>query len=163
MFRGTRGRYKAQIAREARQEFLSNSPYALLIQQNVRAYISRLHHTKISKSIREMYIIRKQGTMIAVVIMILIEMIIMMMILVMIIVIVMTMMMMMMIILVMMMIVMIMMIMMMIVIMTIIPVMMMMIIYHQYHYRQYYYYRGTQWMHCPHSVNYSEEARLVNK
>lgn len=78
MFRGIRGRYKAQLAREARQEFLSNSPYALLIQQNVRAYISRLHHTNISKSIREMYIIRKQGTMIVVVIMILIEMIIMM-------------------------------------------------------------------------------------
>ena len=79
MFRGIRGRYKAQLAREARQQFLSNTPYALLIQQNVRAYISRLHHTNISKSIREMYIIRKQGIMIVVVIMIFIEMIIMMM------------------------------------------------------------------------------------
>ena len=79
MFRGIRGRYKAQLAREARQQFLSNTPYALLIQQNVRAYISRLHHTNISKSIREMYIIRKQGTMMIVVIMIFIEMIIMMM------------------------------------------------------------------------------------
>ena len=89
MFRGTRGRYKAQLAREARQEFLSNSPYALLIQQNVRAYISRLHHANISKSIREMYIIRKQGAMIVVV---LIEMIIMMMTLVMMMMIVMIMM-----------------------------------------------------------------------
>jgi hypothetical protein len=81
VFRGIRGRYKAQLAREARQEFLSNTPFALLIQQNVRAYISRLHHTNISKSIREMYIIRKQGTMMIVDIMILIEMIIMMIIL----------------------------------------------------------------------------------
>ena len=77
VFRGIRGRYKAQLAREARQEFLSNTPYALLIQQNVRAYISRLHHTNISKSIREMYIIRKQG--ITMIVDILIEMIIMMM------------------------------------------------------------------------------------
>lgn len=76
VLRGIRGRYKAQLAREARQEFLSHSPFALLIQQNVRAYISRLHHTNISKSIREMYIIRKQGTMIALMIEIEIEMIV---------------------------------------------------------------------------------------
>lgn len=59
VYRGSKGRYKATLAYEARAEFLSCSPYALLIQQHVRAYLSRIKNTFISKSIREMYIIRR--------------------------------------------------------------------------------------------------------
>ena len=58
-YRGYKGRRRAIQRFIERAEFLACAPYAVLIQRNVRAYLSRLHNTHVSKAIREMYILRR--------------------------------------------------------------------------------------------------------
>lgn len=59
LFRGYRGRLRAIAKFLERAAFRACSPFAVMIQRNVRAYLSRLHTPQVSKAIREMYVIRR--------------------------------------------------------------------------------------------------------
>jgi len=59
LFRGYKGRLKAIAKFLERAAFRACSPFAVMIQRNVRAYLSRLHNPHVSKAIREMYVIRR--------------------------------------------------------------------------------------------------------
>lgn len=58
--RGINGRKYAKFLKQKRETFLALSPYALLIQKNVRGYLCRIFNPQVSRSIREMYLLRRQ-------------------------------------------------------------------------------------------------------
>jgi hypothetical protein len=60
LFRGFHGRILALQARKEREHFQMLWPYALIIQQHTRGHLCRLKNARISRTIREMYLMRKQ-------------------------------------------------------------------------------------------------------
>jgi hypothetical protein len=57
--RGVKGRARAALRMVQRAEFRAKAPYATLVQTTVRAYLVRIHTPQVSKSIRDMYVIRQ--------------------------------------------------------------------------------------------------------
>jgi hypothetical protein len=60
VYRGYVGRKRAIVAKEEFGAFLAMTPYALLLQCHIRGFLSRARYEKVSKCIRELYIIRKR-------------------------------------------------------------------------------------------------------
>eukprot|EP01033_Poteriospumella_lacustris_P013866 gene13866-9913_t len=60
LYRGYLGRLQATRRRRERDAFLQLSPYAVLLQKTVRAFLCRIRHGLISRKIREMYMLRQR-------------------------------------------------------------------------------------------------------
>ncbi len=60
VYRGYRGRIRAFYRKIEVAEFLANTPYAIIVQRNVRGHLCRLKMKKVSKAIREMYMLRRK-------------------------------------------------------------------------------------------------------
>jgi hypothetical protein len=58
--RGYKGRLRAVLFRQRREEFYACRPYAIALQCRIRGFLCRIHNPQVSKCIRELYIIRRR-------------------------------------------------------------------------------------------------------